>query len=39
MFKAIVKRVAIVAALLVVIVVFGYGMACMVALAWEIMRA
>jgi hypothetical protein len=39
MFKAIVKRVAIVAALALVFVVFGYGMACMAALVWEIMRA
>jgi len=39
MFKAIVKRVAIVAALVLVAVVFGYGMACMGLLVWEIMRA
>jgi hypothetical protein len=39
MFRRYVKGVAIAAALLVVIVVFGYGMACMAALTWEIMRA
>ena len=39
MFKAIVKRVAIVAALVLVFVVFGYGMACMLMLLIEILRA
>jgi hypothetical protein len=39
MFKAIVKRVAIVAALVLVFVVFGYGMVCMLMLLIEILRA
>ena len=39
MFRRYVKRVAIVAALALVFVVFGYGMACMGLLVWEIMRA
>ena len=39
MFRRLAKGVAIVTGLVVVVVVFGYGMACMVALAWEIIRA
>ena len=39
MFKAIVKRVAIIAALALVAVVFGYGMSCMLMLLIEILRA
>jgi len=39
MFRTIVKRVAIGAALVLVFVVFGFGLACMGLLVWEIMRA
>ena len=39
MFKRLVKGAVIVIGLVVVVVVFGYGMACMAALVWEIMRA
>jgi len=39
MFRTIFKRVAIVAALVLVFIVFGYGMACMGLLVWEIFRA